>query len=165
MPLERLILIRHGKAEAHAASGDDFDRVLTERGRVEARETGRRLAEAGFAPELALVSSAARASQTWDEASTAFPGARVERLKLLYHVSAPDLLKAAREADAGAVALVGHNPGMHVLAFELACRGQADPATVRRLREGFPTAGAAVFRFENGKPLCEALIAPKDEDR
>jgi len=43
MSLERLILIRHGKAEGRSASGDDFDRALAEErvGLVEAIETAR----------------------------------------------------------------------------------------------------------------------------
>jgi phosphohistidine phosphatase len=163
MSLKRLILIRHGKAEARAASGEDFDRALTERGQTDARETGRRLAEAGFAPDLALVSAATRASQTWDEAGRAFPDARVERMRSLYHEGPAGMLQAARAAGADCVAIVGHNPGMHALAFELVARGRAEPAVIRRLREGFPTACAVVFRLDDGGPVCEALISPKDE--
>jgi phosphohistidine phosphatase SixA len=33
--MERLILLRHGKAEAGSTSGEDIDRPLTERGRRE----------------------------------------------------------------------------------------------------------------------------------
>ena len=69
MPLQRLILLRHGKAEERAPSGKDIDRALAPRGHVETRETARRLAEAGFVPELALVSSARRAAETWEAAS------------------------------------------------------------------------------------------------
>lgn len=163
MPLKRLILIRHGKTERDAASGQDFDRALTQRGREDSRETGRRLAEAGFVPDLALVSSAMRAAQTWDEMAAAFPDARVERSRDLYHSNPGGMIEAARASDAASVAIVGHNPGMHTLAFELAARGLTEPAVLRRLREGFPTAGAAVFRFEDGAPICEALITPKDE--
>lgn len=163
MPLKRLILIRHGKAEARSVSGQDFDRALTERGHAESQETGRRLAEAGFAPDLGLVSEAVRASETWDEAALAFPSARVERIKSLYNASAGQFLEAAKASGAESVAVVGHNPGMHALAFELAARGMAKPAIVRRLREGFSTASAAVFRFDDGKPTCEGLFVPKDE--
>ena len=64
--MDRLILLRHGKAEAHAASGQDFDRPLTERGRRDVALVARRLAEAGQVPDLVLVSPAARARETWE---------------------------------------------------------------------------------------------------
>ena len=34
--MKRLILMRHGKAERHAATGGDFERALAERGRDDA---------------------------------------------------------------------------------------------------------------------------------
>ena len=164
MPLERLILLRHGNAERRAPSGEDFDRALTERGRRESRETGARLAEAGFSVDLALVSEARRARETWEEAGLAFPAAAAERRRSLYHASPADLWLAAEEAGARAVILVGHNPGMHALAFDLTSRGRTDPAVARALDRGFPTASAAVFRFEGGRPTCEAFVIPHGEE-
>jgi phosphohistidine phosphatase len=163
MPLQRLILLRHGKAEERAASGKDFDRALAPRGHAEARETGHRLAEAGFVPELALVSSAVRAKETWDEAAQAFPETRLELTPALYHASPTIMLEAAEETEASSVILVGHNPGMHALAAHLATRGVAPVDVGRALTNGFPTAAAAVFRFEGRSALCEAFFSPRDE--
>ena len=162
MPLSRLILIRHGEAESRAASGRDFDRALSGTGHAEARATGRRLAEAGIAPELALVSSARRAVETWDESAAALPSTRVELRPEIYEASASDLLDLAETAGAGAVALVGHNPSMHALAMELVARGDAAPAVARQLGVGFPTGAAAVFRFQDGRPFAESLFSPRD---
>ena len=75
--MDRLILLRHGKAEADAPTGQDFDRALTGRGRRDAALVARELAEAGSAPDLVLVSPAVRAKETWEEAAPFFPGARV----------------------------------------------------------------------------------------
>ena len=152
MPLQRLILLRHGKAEERAPSGKDIDRALAPRGHVETRETARRLAEAGFVPELALVSSARRAAETWEAASGAFPGARTETTPALYNANPATMIEAAEASGAGSVILVGHNPGMHALAFELATRGLATVNVGRALANGFPTAAA----------LCEAFITPSD---
>ena len=58
--MRRLILMRHGEAERPHAGVDDFDRSLDEAGRAESRRMGRALAEAGLAPDLALVSAARR---------------------------------------------------------------------------------------------------------
>eukprot|EP01035_Chromulina_nebulosa_P004543 gene4543-6216_t len=59
--MDRLILLRHGQADAGSETGDDFDRRLAPHGIVESRAMGLRLAEMGFVPDLALVSTAARA--------------------------------------------------------------------------------------------------------
>ena len=164
MSLKRLILMRHGKAEPKAASGEDFDRALVKRGRIEAAETGRRLASAGFVPDLALVSAAKRALETWRAAVPAFPAAHVEEVRALFHANPTDTIALAEAAGAETVMVVGHNPGMHALAFALAAQGEADRSALRVLREGFPTASAAVFRFEAGRPVCEAVIVPGDGD-
>jgi len=164
MSLERLILIRHGKAEGRSASGDDFDRALAERGRVESRETGARLAERGFVPDLALVSAARRTVETWEALGPAFPAARSEVSKALYLAGPDELLRAAHAAEAGAVALVGHNPGMHTLAYRLITGGLAEAGIARRIGAGLPTASAVVIRFDNGRAVCEALFTPRDGD-
>ena len=62
--MERLILMRHGKAERHAASGGDFERALAESGRADAAVMGRVLAGLGLTPDLMLVSSARRTRET-----------------------------------------------------------------------------------------------------
>ena len=58
--MQRLILFRHGKAEAQSASGGDFDRQLEPRGVREAAAMGRLLAGKALAPDVVLVSAAAR---------------------------------------------------------------------------------------------------------
>ena len=71
--MDRLILLRHGDAERQAPSGEDFDRRLTATGRRESVETGESLAHLGFAPDLAIVSGAARARETYQAASDVLP--------------------------------------------------------------------------------------------
>src|SRR5258707_1283160 len=56
--MDRLILLRHGKAESESESGDDFDRRLSPRGVRESAAMAETLAELGFAPDVALVSPA-----------------------------------------------------------------------------------------------------------
>ena len=48
--MERLILLRHAKAEVDAASGRDFDRALTERGRRDAALDGEGAPQIGALP-------------------------------------------------------------------------------------------------------------------
>lgn len=157
--MDRLILLRHGKAEADAASGRDFDRALTDRGRRDALIVGKALEEAGLRPDLVLVSPAARAAQTWDAMAEVFPSAEAKASPELYEISADAILALAR-AEAGparTVMVVGHNPGLGQLAAWLAQDAPAGEAR-RRIVEGFPTAAAAVISFH---PPAFDLLTPR----
>ena len=152
--MERLILMRHGKAERHAATGGDFERALADSGRVDASVMGRVLADAGLSPDLMLVSSARRTRETAERVVESFaraPGdkARVEHLRDLYHADPEDILQALEDhGDAAAtVMVVGHNPGLHDLALRLASGGGASPIQANRLRGRFPTSTTAVFAW------------------
>jgi phosphohistidine phosphatase len=154
--MHRLILLRHGKAESVSATGGDFDRALTDRGRRDSALMGRVLAEAGMKPDLALVSAARRTQETWEEVARAFPAAHVEIARNLY-LAAPEQIEAAIEAvtDGVSVIVIGHNPGLHELALSLA-------GPVAEL-QSFPTAAAAIFRIEaGGSARLERVILPRD---
>ncbi|MBI1686300.1 SixA phosphatase family protein [Caulobacter hibisci] len=153
--MDRLILMRHGKAERHAAQGGDFERALAERGRQDVALIASALASEGLSPDLVLVSAARRTRETWEAAAGAFPGATAETLRDLYHAEAQEVLAAVREADApaGTVMVVGHNPGLHDLSLRLAMSGPADAGDLAKLRGRFPTATAAVFDIDaSGAP-------------
>jgi len=158
--MDRLILLRHGKAEADAASGRDFDRALTGRGRRDALVVAKALDRAGVRPDLVLVSPAARAAQTWEAMAEVFPQARVEQMLDLYEIGPDAILTLARnEADgAGTVMVVGHNPGLGVLAAWLSQDAPQGEGRAR-IAEGFPTAAAAVIGFS---PPAFAVYTPKD---
>ena len=161
--MTRLILFRHAKAERRSESGEDFDRVLTDRGRHDAVLMGEALRGLGMAPDLALVSAAARTTGTWAAMSPAFPQARVEIRPELYDADAQTLLAAAKEAGApGTVIIVAHNPGLHEAAYLLARSGAADAETLSRLRAGMPTATAGVFDLSGVAPLLEAWLTAHD---
>ncbi|HEX4180930.1 MAG TPA: histidine phosphatase family protein [Caulobacteraceae bacterium] len=165
--MQRLILLRHGKAESVAASGGDFERRLTERGRRDAALIGRVLADAGFAPDLALVSSARRARETWAEVAPTFPYARCESARLLYLASAGYLAQAVLEAaePVNSLIIVGHNPGLHDFALSLwdqSLWGQAAGGS-NPLAAGFPTSAAAVFSLgAGGGARFERMFTPRD---
>jgi phosphohistidine phosphatase len=156
--MDRLILLRHGKAEADAPSGQDFDRALTSRGRSDAALVARQLAETGAAPDLVLVSPAARAKETWEAAASFFPNAEVEWAPVLYNIDPQGLLDLAGDQTARAVMIVGHNPGLGELAAFMAREAGAGEIP------GFPTGAAAVIDFAaDGRRRAEAfaLYTPK----
>jgi phosphohistidine phosphatase len=141
-----LILLRHAKSDW---SGDetDLDRPLAKRGRRQAPEAGRWLADHMGGIDLAVVSPATRARQTWDlvsaELSTAPPTRFEDRA---YAASASALLDIVRTLpdDATRVVLVGHNPGLEDLASTLTGRLLSMPTSalaVVALTRGWSRAG------------------------
>ena len=162
--MDRLILLRHGKAERESASGGDFARRLTGRGVRESRDMGRTLAEMGFIPDVALVSPAARAKGTWEAASPSFPDTAVVLDEALYHAEGGLVRVLAEKAGrtAGTVMVVGHNPGLQELTLGLLIEGSAHAALLHRARAQFPTAAAAVFLFDAaGRPTSDGLFLPE----
>ncbi len=158
--MERLILMRHGKAERHATSGGDFERALAESGQADAAVMGRVLAGLGLAPDLMLVSSARRTRETAERVAASFAKARVEHMRDLYHADPEDIVQAVEDegGGAGTVMVVGHNPGMHELALRLALQGQASPILTNRLRGRFPTSTVVVFGWSGGAPVLEHML-------
>lgn len=157
--MRRLILWRHAEAERSSGLGD-FARELTQAGRLDAAIMGRALARGGWAPDLALVSSARRAAQTWEAGAAAFQDVEVVHTRDIYEATAAELAALAGEADGRAETLLilGHNPSLHGYAAQLAGGTQA----ARVLGDGMPTCAAAVFEFEDAGPRLERLFRVKD---
>jgi phosphohistidine phosphatase len=158
--MERLILLRHGKAESDAMSGQDFDRALTPRGRRDTLVTCQALVDAGLYPNLVLVSPAARAVQTWEAASSVFSRTLFKPIPSLYEISPAQILALAK--DEGRVArtlmIIGHNPGLGVLSAQLAHQYHAEPEVMTAVGMSFPTAAASVTQFE---PKRFTLYTPR----
>jgi phosphohistidine phosphatase len=150
--MERLILLRHGKAEPDSASGEDFDRRLSSRGARESAEMGAHLADMGFRPDLALISPAARTRETWEAMQASFPDAQVRPCDELYHAEADVIRRTAEQADGEArtVMVVGHNPGLQELALSLLAEGASPPGLIAKATRAFPPGAAAVFLIDHG---------------
>ena len=142
---KQLVVMRHAKAEPYAET--DADRHLTGRGHEEAAAAGRHLAESGLVPDVALVSSAVRTRETWDEVRSVVGGeAREEISDHLYGASPAAVLETLQglSEDASTCLYIGHNPTAAHLAAALD-DGEADPEALRGLLGGFPTSALAVF--------------------
>jgi len=162
--MDRLILLRHGKAEADSATGEDFDRRLAPRGVRESAEMAAQLADMGFRPDLALVSPAARARGTWESASTVFTGTDTRFDDQLYHADSGTIRRVAEAAGegVGTVIVVGHNPGLQELTIRLLMEGSSPAGLIAKAQRNFPTASAAVFLFDgNGRPHFDGLFFPE----
>ena len=147
-PLTRIILIRHAKAEAPQLGLDDHDRPLTMQGRTAAAQLAEALVAAGVTIDVALVSSAVRAQQTWKRMADAFDGTESRVVESLYETHIGGVLaELTALEDLGCVAIVGHEPTISATASWLAGPGSNTKA-LQRVGNGMPTASAALLDFE-----------------
>ncbi|MEQ6027132.1 histidine phosphatase family protein [Streptomyces salinarius] len=143
----RIVLFRHAKADWPQVS--DHERPLADRGRMDAAEAGRRLADTGVTFDQALCSTAVRTRETWKLAVQEFPHRpKTVYEERIYEASPGELIAVLNETpdDLSNVLVIGHNPGMEALTEILA--GSAEAEVRERInRRGFPTAAFAVLTF------------------
>ena len=163
--MRRLLLLRHAKAVP--LNEDDYARVLTERGRDDARRIGAFLNDGGLSPDFALYSGAARTRETFEivARTQSQPFEAVEQ-NALYEASRFLILGLLRGLPdrAHAALVVGHNPGMADVAYRLAGE-DGEP-----LRAKFPTGALAVLAFDGrdwadlgpGAGRLEHFVTPAD---
>ncbi|MFD3328443.1 SixA phosphatase family protein [Streptomyces sp. NPDC058701] len=146
-----LLLVRHAKA-VPKGTVEDFDRPLSDRGRADASQAGRWLAESPFHAELALCSPARRTRQTWQLAEPALRSGRPPTIydERLYDATPNELVAVLEERGPGhgSVVMVGHNSGIHELAAALC--GEGPQEELDRLRARFPTAGVVAVYLPDG---------------
>jgi len=158
-----LVVIRHAKSDWDV-DAPDKERPLAKRGRRQAPAAGRWLAAQGIEIDLAVVSPATRARQTWElvaaELGTLPPTQVVEAA---YTFDGDDLVGVIRglPESAASVAFVGHNPAVEEFVEELTGEYAA-----------LPTSAIAVIEVPSwasvGSGAVGRLIAnlrPADEER
>lgn len=145
-----LSLLRHAKSSWDEPGRDDFDRPLAERGRRAVPAVGRFMARGAIAPDLILCSAALRTRETLSLLLPELTGGahRVLYEAGLYLADAATLLRRLQSIDTDArhVMVIGHNPGLHMLALTLAGHGEA--ADREALARKLPTAALAVLDFD-----------------
>jgi phosphohistidine phosphatase len=162
----RLILIRHAKSSWDDPFGDDHARVLNKRGRASAKAIGAWLAEQGHIPDIVLCSDATRTQET---AALILPAlASKPQLHLsggIYHAAPATILDMITQQTAQTVAVIGHNPGIGMLANALVKTPPAHPRF-----SDYPTCAVAVMEFaleewRDVKPKsghCLDFVVPRD---
>ena len=119
--MQTLIVLRHAKSD-WSGNERDHDRPLAKRGRRQAPEAGHWLAEHAGPIDLAVVSTAMRAQQTWALAAAELEDAPpVRSEERAYAVSGHALESLLDELpdEFATVVLVGHNPGVEELVHRL----------------------------------------------
>jgi phosphohistidine phosphatase len=145
--MRRLMLLRHAKTERADPGQRDRDRKLTKRGRDDAAVIGAYMARHGLTPDLALVSPAKRAQETWALVAPAFAKApRLVSEERIYNATTEALFEIISETrGAHSLLVVGHNPGLHDIAVQLIASG--DVELRERLAEKLPTSGLVVIEL------------------
>ena len=143
--MRRLMLLRHAKTERPEPGQRDRDRKLIKRGRADAPKLGAYMAHHDLAPDLALVSPAARAQETWNLVADAFEKSpRTQADDRIYNANPHKLLQIVAEPrKATKLLIVGHNPSLHEFALQLIASGDVDAR--EQLREKLPTSGLVVM--------------------
>ena len=158
-----LMLLRHAKA-GQVEGKVDKDRELTSRGRSDARAVGQWLSHPSQPTlDLVLCSTSERTRQTLDGLSAG--GASFKEALFddrIYGAGAASLLDVLREVSdsANAVLMIGHAPGIPVLATALVADGVGVTPALDLLSKGFPTCGLAILDFEGRW----AALAPETAD-
>ncbi len=127
MTTQRWILVRHAKSDWNDPTLGDKDRPLNARGRKAAKLLGEKFLELDYVPDRVLCSSAERTQQTLKGLMQSWAQYSEQALpEVLYfdelYLAAPEAIRRIYEEHSGSrasVLMIGHNPGMELLASEL----------------------------------------------
>ena len=139
-------LLRHAKSDWDDISKRDFDRGLNKRGRRGAALIGEHIRQHGIQWDLIIASPAERVQRTLE---SAMPDSPVTFDDRLYLASVETIFECIAEhaGDAERILIVGHNPGLQEVLFELVA-----PANENSLFDEaatkLPTAAYCVFECE-----------------
>ena len=141
-----LSLFRHAKSSWADPSLEDLDRPLAARGRKAAPAMGAFMARK-VRPDLVLCSPSLRTRDTLALVAGLIGTPRTLFPADLYLPPSETLLASicATEQTVAHLMVVGHNPGLHMLAVGLT--GPDESAGAKALRAKFPTAALAVINF------------------
>lgn len=156
--MKTLTLVRHAKSSWKDTSLSDRERPLNKRGKRDAPEMGRRIADAGIRPSLIVSSPAVRAWTTAKIIADAigYPREFLQRDNGLYLATVNGILDVIVAQDVGfnSLMLVGHNPGFTDFANYL----------VPGLTNNMPTAAVVSVEIDSedwslyDKPAAELLL-------
>ena len=171
--MRTLLLLRHAKSSWADLTVADHDRPLAPRGTRAAHQIESHLLREGIRPALVLCSSARRARETLSAVRPALSDSADVRIESdLYGADAATILQRLRGVDAtvASVMIIGHNPGLELLAVDLA--GDGDGRALAQLRTKFPTGALATLEIDSdwallnsGNAHLTGLVVPRQLPR
>jgi phosphohistidine phosphatase len=172
--MKTLGLFRHAKSDWNDQRARDFDRPLNKRGRKGAAVMGRHIVDHGCFWDRIIASPAVRVAETIEigaEAGQINPQVRWDRR--IYLASSATLLDLLREQEGNprSILMIGHNPGLEDLIFDLVPDNGSSPLR-DIVEQKFPTAAYAVLRLDiddwgdlaDGCGHLVHLVRPRDLD-
>ena len=172
--MKMLGLFRHAKSDWNDARLRDFDRPLNMRGQKGAGLMGQHIRDYGTRWSRVIASPAVRVTQTIEIASDA-AGSTPPIIwdRRIYLASSMTLLDLLREqgGNPASIIMVGHNPGLEDLIFDLVPDDGSSPLR-DTVEEKFPTATFAMLELaigswndiEEGCGKLVHLTRPRDLD-
>ena len=148
VPSPSVILWRHAKSDWSHAGLADHNRPLNARGLHDRHAMGAYIAK-HFKPDIILCSTARRAQETL----AAYPlraETKIVDIEALYHGAPETLLSCARQYGQGhaCLMLVGHNPGMEMLAKSMRLTA---PIIAARFADKYATCGVARLHWPSDR--------------
>ncbi len=152
-----LYLLRHAKSSWESYE-DDYDRVLSERGRNDARTLGEYLRKNNINFENTLCSSSQRTRETISIINEVSPHSidEVNYLDSLYHASSNKIKEIVQNCSNKSLLIVGHNPGVSELISDLLKSNFID----------YPTCVFAQFKLTSDdvtSARVQIIIRPKNK--
>lgn len=172
--MKTLGLFRHAKSGWADPRARDFDRPLSERGERGATLMGKFILDSGTKFDRVVASPAVRVTETIERASKAYGRSfPVEWDRRIYLASSATLIDLLRdiEGDPATVLMVGHNPGLEDVIFDLVPDDGSSPLR-EEVEVKFPTATFAVLELDidswgdiaEGCARLVAMTRPRDLD-
>ena len=171
--MRQLLLLRHAKSSWDDRDLSDHARPLNPRGRQAAAAMKTAMDGLGLCPDMVLVSTARRTSETLEALEPWPETPLVEPMDNLYLAPASTLLAALNEVKetVRSVLLIGHNPGLHELAL-LLVGGHAmtmGDEHLRSLADSYPSGALTEFAvpgpwqsLNSGGGRLVRFIRPRD---
>ena len=151
--MKRLILMRHAKSDWSSGAGSDHDRPLNARGVAAAEALGGWLRAQNIAPGETYLGLGLA-----EDIPTTFT-------RDLYLATHTEMMAALRQATGDVVLMLGHNPGISIVAAELIDTPPDHPKF-----EQYPTGATLVADLEMddwrdadwGKAIARHFVVPRD---
>ena len=128
--MKTLLILRHAKSSWAQSGLGDHDRPLNGRGKLDAPKMGDLLRKEDLVPELIISSSAVRALKTAElVADAAGYEDEIKITRQLYHAAPENYFEVLGGVDDAfkRVMVVGHNPGMEDLIYDIVGRSEILP--------------------------------------
>lgn len=172
--MKKLTLLRHAKSSWDDTVSRDFDRPLNDKGKRAAQSIGTFIKRSALDMDMVLASPAVRVIETLEHVEetcgSSYEPEWERKIYLASSVTLMDVLRAV-DSDPSHILMVGHNPGLEDLVFDLVPDDGSSKAR-DMVEEKYPTAALAEMTLDidswsniaNGCASLDRFTRPRDLD-